>query len=152
MCTIIKKKCRRARVLLSAAQRCSQGMKLTVSLEQLYLNSSGPVWTNVAGRDGIRVQREHLDQVRWQESRVGSGSHRPFFLLGIISSQIVSVMDDSGLIRHPTRPCSHPLVVHNTVHDFVQFTHCTALSACSGRSLSISPTSETGRVDSGPVA
>ncbi|EXM37218.1 hypothetical protein FOTG_01013 [Fusarium oxysporum f. sp. vasinfectum 25433] len=115
---------------------------------ELYLNSSGPVWTNVAGRDGIRVQREHLDQVRWQESRVGSGSHRPFFLLGIISSQIVSVMDDSGLIRHPTRPCSHPLVVHNTVHSL----HCTALSACSGRSLSISPTSETGRVDSGPVA
>jgi hypothetical protein len=58
-----KKKCRRARVLLSAAQRCSQGMKLTVSLEQLYL-SSGPVWTNVASRDGIRVQWEHLDQVR----------------------------------------------------------------------------------------
>ncbi|KAK2481777.1 hypothetical protein H9L39_07416 [Fusarium oxysporum f. sp. albedinis] len=43
---------------------------------ELYLNSSGPVWTNIAGRDGIRVQREHLDQVRWQESRVGSGSHR----------------------------------------------------------------------------
>lgn len=85
-----------------------------------------------------------------------SGSHRPFFLLGIISSQIASAMDDSGLIRHPTRPCSHPLVVHNsTVHDFVQFTHSLTaleLAACSGCSLSISPTSETGRVDSGPVA
>lgn len=63
-----KKKCRRARVLSSAAQRCGQGMKLTVSLEQLYLTQlisrARLAWTNVAGRDGRRVQREHVDQVR----------------------------------------------------------------------------------------
>jgi hypothetical protein len=48
-----KKKCRRARVLLSAAQRYSQGMKLTVlnivpGVSALVKSDS--VWTNIADR------------------------------------------------------------------------------------------------------
>lgn len=89
-----KKKCRRARVLLSAAQRCSQGMKLTVlnivpGVSALV--KSDAVWTNDADRrmkGELRVPTICI--VSASEVHL-LGLLSSVFLLGTISSQSSSL-------------------------------------------------------------